>query len=313
LSYDLTNEMCATEVDDSGLWVAGGQCQPLSATFKLVLAVVDPTTPLPSTDGQTTFQLPASATELPSPGATYSIVVAAATSGLKHEACSADFSIGSPSVLLNFFIFQTESNTRRDGLRSGLVAFLSTVLDVDPSRLVIELDSVAQDNSTAPVRHLVQTSIKPASSSRDRGAYEAAQAFLSGWADPSSPLYQALEGQQTFQLINTTEPSLSFLERAGAEAIMQSPIRAEDVEPLSYQPGGEQDKGDINVLVSTGEEGGKEEGGAWEGITPLMGVLGGFGMLFGVLVAVFLGVYIVRRRRPQARRVLRVQQSGLQL
>ena len=313
LSYDLTNEMCATEVDDSGLWVAGGQCQPLSSTFKLILDVIEPTTPLPSTDGQTTFQLPASATELPSPGSPYSIVVAAATSGLKHEARSADFSIGSPSVLLGFFILQTQPNTRLDGLHSVLLTFLSTVLLVDPSRLAIELDSVAQDDPTVPAQYLVQTSITPASSFLDRGAYEAAQSFLSGWANPSSPLYQALEAQQRFKLVNATEPSLSFLERAGAETIMLSPIRAADVEPLSYQPGGGQDKGDINVGTPMGEEGGKEEGGPWKGkgIKPLVGVLGGFAVLFGVLVAVFLGVYIVRRRRPQARRVLRVQQSGM--
>jgi len=314
LSYDLTNEMCATEVDDSGLWVAGGQCQPLSATFKLVLAVIDPTTPPPSTDGQTTFMLPASATELPSPGSPYSIVVAAATSGLKHEARSRDFSIGSPSVLLGFAILQTQTNTPLNVLRSLLLTFLSTALGVDPSRLAVELASVPQDDPTAPLQYLVQTSIKPASNFLDRGAYEAAQSFLSGWADPSSPLYQAQDAQQLFKLISSSQPTLGFLERAGAEAITQSPTRAADVEPLPYQPGGGQDKGDINI-VPTGEEegreGGKEEGGPWARVMPLVGFLGGFGALFGVLVMISLGVYIVRRRRPQARRVLRVQQSGL--
>jgi len=305
--------MCATEVDDSGLWVAGGQCQPLSATFKLVLAVIDPTIPLPSTDGQTTFQLPAFVTELPSPGAPYSIVVAAATSGLKHEARSSDFSIGSPSVLLGFAILQTETNARLDRLRSVLVTFLSTVLVVDPSRLAVELASVPQDDPTAPLQYLVETSIKPASTFLDTGAYEAAQSFLSNWIDPSFPLYQAQDAQQLFKLISSSQPTLGFLERAGAEAITQSLTRAVDVEPLPFQPGGGQDKGDINI-VPTGEEeggeGGKEEGGPWARFTPLVGVLGGFGALFGVLVVIFLGVYIVRRRRPQARRVLRVQQSG---
>ena len=78
-------------------------------------------------------------------------------------------------------------------------------------------------------------------------------------------------------------------------------------------PGGGQDKGDINIvpMEEEEEEEGKEEGGPWAGVTPLVRFLGGFGALFGVLVMVFLGVYIVRRRRPQARGVLRVQQSGL--
>eukprot|EP00624_Nannochloropsis_granulata_P004038 evm.model.NODE_30269_length_19457_cov_23.303541.1 len=186
LSYDFSSEMCATEVDEDGLWVAGGQCQPLSATFKLILAVANSTKPLSSIDGHTIFHIPASHTELPSPGAVYTIVVAAATSGHKHEARSVDFSIDSP---------------------------------------------------------------KP---------------------------------------------------------VTQSSSRVADVEPLPYQRG-RQDKEVKNMAMDEEERKGKE--GSWDEIMSLVGVVGGVGALFGVLVAVFLGVYVVRRRRLQTLRALRVQQS----
>jgi len=186
LSYDLSSEMCATEVDEDGLWVAGGQCQPLSATFKLILAVADPTNPLSSTDGYTTFHIPSSSTELPSPGAVYTIVVAAATSGHKHKARSIDFTIGSP------------------------------------------------------------------------------------------------------------------------EPVTQSSTRVADVEPLSHQHG-RQDKVVKDMALDEDERKDKER--LWNEIMPSVRVVGGSVTVFCMLVAAFLGVYVVRRRRLQALRALRVQQS----
>jgi len=107
LSYDLNNEVCATAVDANGLWAEGGQCAPVSASFKYVLQAAggekaDPL--ILSTQGSATISLAASSTDLPEPGAEYSVVVAAASAGRKHSAHSEFFMVAESNVILDFGI-----------------------------------------------------------------------------------------------------------------------------------------------------------------------------------------------------------------
>ena len=88
-----------------GAWVSGGQCVPLSTTFKLVLSL---TSTAMSTDGHAFLTLPASNNRLPVPGTDYSIMISASTPGVKVIAQTADFAIASPTVTLTFQIIQTD-------------------------------------------------------------------------------------------------------------------------------------------------------------------------------------------------------------
>lgn len=110
LSYDLVNEICATAVDADGLWAEGGQCAPVSSTFKYVLLAAggsgDGESPLLSTQVSAALSLAPSSTDLPAPGTEYSIVVSAASAGLKQAARSELFAVAESNVVLDFGIIR---------------------------------------------------------------------------------------------------------------------------------------------------------------------------------------------------------------
>jgi hypothetical protein len=111
LSYDLVNEVCATAVDQDGLWADGGQCAPVSSTFKYVLLAAggdgaDPA--ILSTQGSATISLAAASTALPTPGTQYSVVVAAARAGLKQSTHSEFFAVAESNVVLGFGVIRRD-------------------------------------------------------------------------------------------------------------------------------------------------------------------------------------------------------------
>lgn len=115
LSYDLVNEICATAVDKYGLWAEGGQCAPVSSTFKYVLlaaggagAAKAKEGPLLSTQGSASFTLAPSSSDLPARGREYSVVVSAASAGLKQAARSDVFEVAESSVVLDFGVIRRD-------------------------------------------------------------------------------------------------------------------------------------------------------------------------------------------------------------
>lgn len=111
LSYDLVNEVCATAVDEDGLWKEGGQCAPIASTSKYVLQAAggegaDPQ--VMSTQGSATMSLAAASADLPAPGVDYSFVVAASAAG-RHESARSDvFVVEESDVMLTFGIIRQE-------------------------------------------------------------------------------------------------------------------------------------------------------------------------------------------------------------
>ena len=89
----------------TGIWVAGAQCLPLSATFTLVLSLSSAAI---STDGHAFLKLPASNNKLPVPGTDYSILMSASSTGVKIIQQSNDFAIASPTMTLTFRIITKE-------------------------------------------------------------------------------------------------------------------------------------------------------------------------------------------------------------
>ncbi len=318
LSYDLVNEMCATQVDVDGLWVAGGQCQPLSATYKLVLAAVDPSTPVPSTDGQATLQLSSSTTELPSPGEPYSIVVVGATTG-KRKASSASFAIASPGVLLDFNILQTDPGVALEVLRDVVRTFLAATLGVDIARLLVEMTPLLGRQVREVTQIHVQARIVGSDATTDKASYDAAQGFVRQWGDPTSPLY-ADPDANFFQLDAATQPIVTFEDPTGAIPITQAPTPNADLDkdgfvvPVNLSKQAGQDKSRLTITTDKAAiqqegGGGNGSGGAARGFAPLASILGGVAALVGVAALLFMGLYLARRRRPRARSVLRVQQG----
>jgi hypothetical protein len=310
LSYDNVNEMCATQVDDQGLWVQGEQCEPLSSTFKLVLPVVDTTTTVLSTDGQATLTLAAASTDLPSPGEPYSVVVAAAISGVKHDGRSADFIIGSASVMLDFNIFQTDPGVALDVLRNVIWAFLSAALGVEPERVGVELMSLRQASEKTQYRVLAR--IQGSDATTEKSALEAAQGFVAQWEDAGSPLFAGV-ATDVFQLDTVSEPKMELVEESGTVTAGS----ARNV-PLPFKPLEVADKGpgmgtssatttSHNVVSVNGGGGGV----SWWARSPVASIAGGLAALVAVALLAFLGVYVARRRRPRVRTgsVLRVHTS----
>ena len=321
LSYDNENEMCATQVDDEGLWVQGEQCKPLSSTFKLVLPVVNTTTTVLSTDGQATLTLAAASTDLPSPGEPYSIVVAAAVSGIKHDGMSDYFTIGSASVMLDFKIFQTDPGVALDVLRKGIWTFLADALGVEPERVGVELTSLRQASETTQYRVLAR--IQGRDATTEKSAYEAAHGFVTQWEDARSGLYAGV-ATDVFRLDVASEPKVELVEEPVAEAMTQAPTPVAGLQyqsgesarnvPLSFEPHQQADKGPGITSTTSDENGVSVNGGgggrewAW---SPVAVIVGGVATLVGVALLAFLGVYVARRRylRVRTESVLRMHTS----
>lgn len=294
LSYDLTSEMCATKVDEDGLWVAGGQCQPVSATFKLVQHIVDPTAPVPSTDEFTIMKLPVSTYELPSAGKHYRVVVAAAKAGNKQEAQSADFVIENPSVQLAFSIFQIDLGIPLNTIRDILLAFVAIVLGVDPSRLGVDMNPVQDVASRGLTQYRVVTIIRANAESTETPALEAALGFVRQWTDPDSLLHQAIDAQ-LIKLDEVTQPTVELITKNDTKSVAKllSPTNKSDMKA--------HEDGSISIEGHDTERALRKVLRPWKYVAP------GIGVLFAAINLVFLSIYILRRQRPRS--TLRVQSS----
>jgi hypothetical protein len=234
LSYDLVNEVCATAVDYDGLLVEAGQCKPATTAFALVLTV-PAESPIMSSDGRATLALPASLTELPVPGPTYTVVVAAATAGAKEAARSPPFSIEAPAVRLDFGILAAPNTPAATAAAAAVGAeppadlvadFLAGTLGVSRSRVGVQLaEAQARQGgggAAEPTPFRVLATIAPAPDATRVSAVEAGEAYIRNWPNLNAPLPTGLDAAG-FQLDASVPPSMSLVGSGDDEGARHEP------------------------------------------------------------------------------------------
>jgi hypothetical protein len=156
-----------------------------------------------STDNRANIEIPGAASDLPFPSNDYRIVVAATTS-LKMEAHTAQFDIENPLVEIAFPIVRQSSGTPLAEMQASVLEILSSVLEIEPSRLFVDI-----------VGNCATARIQPTSSLASHAAFEAAQLLVNQWTDPTSPLNKAVNTSALFSIDPRGKtPMISFIVEA---------------------------------------------------------------------------------------------------
>lgn len=232
LSYDLVNEVCATAVDAEGRLLEAGQCKPATAAAALVLTAAGGEgagdAALLSSAGRATLALPAASTELPVPGASYTVVVAAAAAGTKAAARSPPFAIAAPAARLDFgVLLDALAATPVAGLAATTESLADLVADFLAAALRVERPRVSVQPLAAERgaghKFRVRAAIAPAPDATRVSAAAAGEAFVRGWRNRnlSAPVPAGLAAVG-FRLDDAVPPALSLVGPEDAAAAASS-------------------------------------------------------------------------------------------